>query len=99
MSSHPAQGAARTEVVCSIKLMASPLGTGLAPATSPAVEHRQLQAAAAHAEAALPAAPDAVLQHLKQGDCATALVDTLVVVTTAFSTITVQTNTMWCLLS
>ena len=75
-NSKPAPGAAHTEVNCSIKLMASPLGHGLAPTTSPAVEHGQLQEMAVHAQAAVPAAvPEAVLEHLKQGDCATAITD------------------------
>ena len=53
--------------------MASPLGHGLAPAASPAVGHGQLQEMTAHAEGAVPAASEAVLEHLKQGDCATAI--------------------------
>lgn len=74
-NSKTAPGAAYSGVGCSIKLMASPLGHGLAPAANPAVGHGQLQELTAHAKAAVPTASEAVLEHLKQGDCATAITD------------------------
>ena len=69
--------------------MASPLGKGLRPVSSPAVGHWQLPGMWAHAEAAVPAAPEAVLEHLKQGDCTPTVTHHHVVVIAAVSFITV----------
>lgn len=68
LSTNAAQGAAQTEVSCNIELMPNPLGHGLKPASSAAEGRGQLQGVWAHAEATVPAASEAVLDHLKQGD-------------------------------
>lgn len=68
--------------------MASPLGKGLRSPSSPAVGHCQLSGMWAHAEAAVPAASEAALEHLKQGDFTPPVTHILVVIT-AVSTIIV----------
>lgn len=68
LSTNAAQGAAQTKVSCSIELMPNPLGRGLRTGSSTAEGRGQLQGVCAHAEAAVPAASEAVLDHLQQGD-------------------------------